>query len=278
MGNLQDEFKKELKMETRVTSDKNIFAVPLPEECEAWEVSGVDMFYVSNVEDEYFGKLNGKYVYSIPRGASVKRRKIDMATRKYMVRDGKFVYEDVSVPSESKVIVSEEMLGLPYKYKSDGYGYVDNFVKREKRCDDNGNLSGVQVRKYIYIVKKENLFPVNQTALVVSVKNMKNYDGSGYLTWNMGTIFLHVIPYNPNAKYTGSRVLKTGTTLDYSSEVSEIVYYWQYGCRFIPDISLCDVGDENLVMKPTITGYMDYNAVELLSLADREVYGQEEVK
>ena len=43
---------------------------------------------------------------------------------------------------------------------------------------------------------------------------MKNYSGIGLTTWDYGVIFVHVIPYNPNSQYVGTKILKTAKTTD----------------------------------------------------------------
>lgn len=263
MGNLQDLFVKELKSNIKVCS-KDIYKVPLPNEVSKWYVSGTDLYAVRGIEDRYFSALNKSIVRRVPRGYVVKRRKVDKATRSFM-RDGegKYVYENVSIPNGSMVIVSNKNLNLPYKYKAqEGYGYVD-FVKSKGEID------------YLYIVPKKVLYRVNQTALAISVKNMKNYCGMGYTTWDMGSLFIHVIPYNPNSNYIGSRILKTGHTLDYSKEINALVSYWEK-VQLIPDIKLCKLSDGvNIIMKPTSVGYTDYVPVEILSMGDKEIYGED---
>lgn len=244
---------------------KDIYKIPLPEEVSGWYVSGTEIYGVRGVEKQYYSDLNKSFVRRLPRNMVAKRRVIDKATRGFKTNeDGSYVYEEYKVPSGSLVVISEKEIHLPYSeyLKSvDGYGYIDFSMSK----------SGLE---YMYVLPKSVLYKVNQTALVLSVKNMKNYSGMGYTTWDMGKIFLHIIPYSPNAQYIGSKVLKTGHTLDYTQEVKSIVDYWQ-NVGVIPNIALCKLQDDtNLVTSPTIVGYDEYNPIESLSLSDKEVYGE----
>lgn len=244
---------------------KDIYKIPLPESSKDWFISGTDLFAVKDIEDEYFSKLNKTFVYKVPSNNRIASRKIDKAKRSFMRdEEGKFVYEDVEVPVGSIAVTSKESVGLPYKYSVKGFGYVD-FV------EENGTI-----KEYIYIIPRKYLYKVNQTALVISVKNMKNYSGMGYTTWSMGKIFLHVIPYKPNSSYIGSKVLKTGFGLDYSKELQEIVQFWMK-IGLVPNLVLTSLySGENLALKATDVGYEEYVPVETLSLGDRDIYGAQE--
>lgn len=264
MDTLESSFIKEFKKNLRARSiRKDIFSVPIPDI--GGTVTGCDVFVVKGLEDSsgLYQGLEGLVVEKPPKGVKVAKRKASIVTRDF-VRDknGDFIYENVSIPKGSMVIVSTKKLGLPYKYECEekGFGYID-FV----------NIRGKT--KYMYIVPKKHIYKANQTALALSVKNMKNYIGAGYVTWDYGVIYLHVIPYKPNSSYIGSKVLKTSISLDYSKEVQRIVDYWQQ-MGVLPNIKLCNTESEgNLVVKSTAVGYEDYSPVEDVSLGDIEIYG-----
>ena len=166
-------------------------------------------------------------------------------------------------------VISDKKIDLPYKeYKypsKDGYGYVD-FI------DKNDSV------EYIYVLPKTVLYKINQTALVLSVKNMKNYWGRGIMTWVMGTVFLHIVPYKPNSQYIGSKILKTGYTLDYSTEIGKLLTYWQE-IGVVPNITLTTLSDgTNLALKDTVVGYESYIPVDSMAYGDKEVYGGDVVE
>lgn len=270
MRTVEDVFIREFKQAVSNVGFKDIFKIPLPEVTKQWYVSGTELYVVRGVEAQYYSLLNNTVVKRLPRGTVAKRRVVDKSTRGYKTdAQGKFEYEDYVVPNGSIVVISQVQLGIPYKgYKTadkDGYGYID-FVQQ------GGTV------EYMYVVPATKLYKINQLALALSVTNMKNYMGSGYVTWNSGTIFLHIIPYNPNAKYVGSRILVTKYNTDFKVEISEILNFWQ-ASGVIPNIQLSALSDgSNLVLKPTMAGYESYLPVESTAIGDKEIYGESENK
>ena len=263
--NLIKEFKRNIRSR-RVS--KNIYNIDLPEDVKKWKVSGTDVFLIKGISEEAGGlycRLNGTLASKIPSGFVPAKRKIDLVTKSF-VRDenNRFVYEDIKIPTGSIVVISKVNLDLPYRYKSneEGFGYID-FISNGKD------------REYLYYIPKKYVYLTHQTALALSVKNMKNFTGSGYVTWDSGVIYLHVIPYKPNAKYVGTKILKTGHTLNYAKEITSIVDYWVEK-DIVPNIVLCNTEESgNLVLKETSVGYDTYNPVEEFSLADVEIYGSD---
>lgn len=266
MRNLEECFVREFKREIRLLGNKDIYSVPLPDEVKSWKVSGTEQYRVFGIDEEYFSNLNDTIVNRIPKGFEVKRRVIDKVHRSYKKdNDGNYVYEKYVIPSGSTAVTSKVNLSLPYKTYLNppkGFGYVD-FVEGK---------DGVS---FIYVIPNDYLYKINQTALAVSVKNMKNYQGIGYLTWDSGVIYLHIIPYNPNSQYIGTKILKTGMSLDYIKDMHTISDYWE-NVGFMPKIKFCALQTgENLALKPTITGYSEYNPVESICIGSKELYGAE---
>ena len=265
--NLESIFVREFRESVKPAGYKDIYSIPLPAECKNWYVSGTELYSVKGIEEPYFKNLNKTVVKRLPRDKKAQKRKIDPKSRSFARDDeGNFIYEDVVVPSGSIIVLSEERIGLPHERKhtpSPGFGYIDFIMSEEKL-------------EYMYIVPKDYLYRVHQTALAMSVKNMKNYEGCGYLTWEKGTIYLHIIPYNPNSSYTGTKILKTAYTLNFSSEIKLLLSYWQ-NANLIPNITLCELQDgSNLVLRPTVVGYEDYEPVDTLPLNDKEMYTGED--
>lgn len=258
---------QEFKNSVKEVGYKDIFKIPLPDSVKNWYVSGTELYGVRGIEVEEFEGLNKTIVRKLPKGMIVKQRVIDKVSRSFKRdEDGNYIKQDYRTPTGSIVVISNTNLKLPYSWwvsPKDGYGYVDF------------NITSDGEKEYIYVLPRSVLYRVNQTALVISVKDMKNFSGMGYKTWRNGKIFLHVIPYNPNSSYTGSKVLKTGYSLNYDNEISEIVTYWQKS-GVIPEIVLCELEDgTNLCLKQTTVGYDEYEPIEMLPLSDKEVYGEE---
>lgn len=264
MKTLEECFIREFKREVRLLGNKDVYSIPLPKEVEAWDVSGAEKYRVFGVETEHFSQLNDKIVKRIPKGYEARRRVIDKVNRSYKRdKEGNFVYEKYQVPAGSTVVTSTINLSLPYNVYVNppkGFGYIDF-------------INGKNGTEFIYVIPNEYLYKIHQTALALSVKNMKNFQGTGYLSWDSGTVYLHVIPYNPNAQYIGTKILKTGIGLDYIKDFHLISDYWE-SVSFIPPVKLCALSTgENLVLKPTVVGYEEYTVVDMLSVGKREVLG-----
>jgi len=262
---LEGIFISEFRREVANVGYKNIYNVPLPPNWSG-KVSGTEIYAVRGIEVDYYRNLNRSLVRKLPSNYTAKRRIIDKATRGFAKdSDGQYVYEDFPKPSGSMIVVSKRRIDLPYseykkKVSNEGYGYIDFIESKD----------GIE---YLYVIPKSVLYHVNQTALVLSVKNMKNFSGSGYVTWDSGVIFLHIIPYNPSARYEGSIVLKTGYSLDYNDDIKALLSYWK-SVNFIPDIQLCALSDgTNLALKGTSVGYDSYIPVDSLAVGDKEIYG-----
>lgn len=270
MASLEQVFIKEFKRNIRSMSiSKNIYEVPLPKALDEWGISNSEIYAIKGIvssESGYFSGLNNSLVAKPATGVAIKKRKVDLVNRNFARdKDGRFIYEDVKIPKDSVVVISDKNLNLPYGYKcaEEGFGYID-FV-----------MNGL-TKEFLYYVPKKYLYLTHQTALALSVKNMKNFCGKGYVTWKYGTIYLHVIPYRHTRSYVGTKILKTGHTLNYEKEVKEIVDYW-IANDIIPNISLCNtIAEGNLVLKDTIRGYDDFEPIEEFSLKHIEIYGSSE--
>ena len=264
---LEDIFISEFKSSTMNTNWRGIYNIPLPPECSKWAVSGTEVYAVKGITDTNYSALDKKLVSRRPSGYVAKRRKINKGNRTFLQDEkGNYVYEDFAVPNKSIVVVSDINIDLPYleykkKVTKEGYGYID-FIDRGNRKVD-----------YLYVLPKSVLYRANQTALALSVKSMKNFSGRGYVTWNDGIIYLHIIPYKPNSKYEGTKILKTGFTLNYSKEVNTLLNFWQQQ-GVLPALSLCGLVDgRNIAIRETNVTYDSWLPVESIALSDKEIYG-----
>lgn len=266
MRTLEENFIKEFKQTYYKGNCSNIYEVPVPELDIG--VSGTDIFAIKGIEKEHYSLLNNTLVRKVPKGYKVKRRKIDKIHRSFQKdATGKYVYEDFPIPRNTIAVLSDKNIELPYsEYKSmskDGYNYVD-FVGGPKNKD------------FIYTIPTNVLYKVHQTALVISERNMKNYSGWGFRLFHYGLVYLHVIPYNPNSAYTGSKVLCTKGSRNYKTEIAKIVGNWINTGLLVP-FELGELSDgSNLTTAKTQVGYETYEPVESLALSDMQVYGEDE--
>ena len=258
MRSLEDIFIKEFKDEIRGSShNKDIYSLPLPIECNDWYVSETDLYKVADIDVQYFDALNGAYVSGLKKGVKPVRRVIDRATRDYAVdKNGNIKTEDVVIPAKSIVILSDVKIKLPYEIyikptkEYAGYLYID-FI-----TGSDGNVY------YMYAIPAEKLHKVNQTALAISMKNMKSYDGMKYLTWERGTVFVCVIPYKPGKEYVATKILVTRVGLDYSNELNILLNFWQR-TGVIPDLLLTETEYGDNLAKAGI--YISYDSYDELS-------------
>lgn len=264
MASLESIFIRELKSAITLQGSKDIYSIPLPSTYD-WVIDGREALAIKGIEDEYYSKLNGKTVYRVPN-SQVGKRIIDPVTRDFKKdENGVYIMQPYVIPKSCYVIASSEVLGLPFKYSSKfgNFDYVDFVTSSSGKTE------------FLYAIPTKYLYKINQVALALSVKSMKNYQGMGYTTWDKGVIFLHIIPYNPNCNYTGTRILFVGTSLNMSDRIKSIVDYWQE-IELIPTVSLCytEMG-ENLILKQTSIGYDSYEPLDLVSIGDREFYGSD---
>lgn len=271
MRTLEECFIKEFKAAYFTGSCTNIYNVPVPDLSDGKTIeliSGSELYAVKGIEKEHYKELNQTIVKKLPSGFVAKRRKIDKVTRGFLRdNDGNPVYEKFPTPKNTQVVLSKNPINLPYqdyKFQSkDGYNYID-FV--------DGSFG----REYMYTLPTSVLFKVHQTALVLSVKNMKNYWGSGFRLFRYGLVYLHVVPYKPNAEYVGSRVLCTKYGLSYKEEINKIFQHWRNLGIVVP-LEYAQLQDgTNLAVTKTQVGYTDYTPVDTLALSDTQVYGESE--
>ena len=197
--NLIKEFKRNI---SRNNSYPNVFQLPVPESLS--NAKSVNKPAISKIPlgVEYFEDLNDEILEVRPRGTQFKRRFIKSDGSFRTDKEGNFLTEDV-----------------PYNYEfPEGYGYVDYL--------DTNDGNGKTVRKFIYFLPAEFIYPLNMNALVLSSKTLKGYEVSTVQTWREGKVFLGVIPYKPNRTYTNTRILAIKRGLDFSGEVAELIKHW----------------------------------------------------
>lgn len=257
---LDELFEKELK--TRIGKMYGgIDKVPLPKGLDGKDIVKEEKVAIKGIEDEFYSKLNKELVVPLSRGDKIRKRVIDKATRAFKVdKFGDTIYEDYSPPIGSIVIKTSISLNLPYKYntKEDGFDYIDFIEVGEDLI-------------YLYAIPKKYLYMVNQTALAVSVRTMQDFDGSSYRTWDMGKIYLHIIPFKPKRVYKETIILAVGTYTNYDDEIRRIISYWQEE-NFIPELALCQSEfGENLIIEQ-LENKVDYyyTPVDATSLAEKE--------
>lgn len=224
------EFENMMRIRKGATGALELSAVPMPQEAANYFViEKRDKVFVTNIEDEYYGRLNNSENLLWGRSA-LARRKFDYKGE-YMMKNGNYIYQDIVCPTECTAIISDLSIGVPLKYKpSEKFEYVDMIVKK----DTDGN----EQRKYVYIVPKKYCFKLNQTALVLSWNKLRVfYSGVALALQNGHVLYMYIIPYKPSDQLKNYRILHCKTTDDYSEEIMLLKNFWlQTGVIFNPDL------------------------------------------
>jgi hypothetical protein len=208
---------------------------------------------VDGITDEKYSRLNGTTVERY-NSSKLPVPKHEKYTHKIVRNDnGDIQYELKDKPSPNSIpVLSTISLGLPYKYtpNNEGLGYAS-------RLPD---------KRFGYYIPDEYLYPIHLTALVVSSRNnMKAYVGESLLTYEMGHIFVGIIPFNGKINYVNTTVLQVKASMDWSNEI-RLLKEQLMSTGVIPltgalDDSSIPVSDPDMV----------YTPVDELSLAEQRM-------
>ena len=172
---------------------------------------------ISGLDEEYFGKLNGSEAL-LWGSSALRRRKFDYKGN-FIKKDGHFVLQDVPCPHDCVAVISPTSIGVPNDFKSKiGCQYVDMITKHTDKGD---------MHRFVYIVPKKVCYPINQTALVLSWNKLRRfYQGIQISLQNGASLYMYVIPYNPNSHAHNYRILHCKTSVDYTNEIVALKNYW----------------------------------------------------
>jgi len=217
-------------------------------------------YYIRGLEDETFGSLNGQLV--VEMGSLVPELSVfDRAGKRKKDVHGKPLKERPRAANGSMFIRTSQKVDIPFKFSEQEtpFSYADAWV------------DAPDGRKYVYAVPKSNLFRVNLTALVVSTKKVKAYYGHTFKTWHYGQITVAVIPYNPSAKYSNTRILKVGVGVDYDADIKKYIDGLILK-GIVPDVGkyATDGGLNNLVFGTISPDHDNYVAESILALSEEK--------
>lgn len=217
-------------------------------------------YIIDGIEDEVFSKLNGAQVQDL--GKIVPELSVfDARGKRKTDVNGNVVKNKAKLPKGSLFIRADRKVDIPFKYadQETDYGYADAWVEAPDGL------------KYVYAVPKSTLFRVNMTALVVSSKHVKAYNGYTLKTWHYGQITIAVIPYNVSAKYTNTNILVIGTGIDYDSLIKEYISRLEKK-GIVPKIEYfgIDSGLNNLVFGTIAPSYSEYSVRSELALSEEK--------
>lgn len=196
----------------------NIYSLKLPKSfLEKAHISKSKLVNIQGIEDDYFRRLNETNAILWSKPTLKKRRFLHDGT---FLRDkeGNFVFfKEKPLPQHCVAVISEKAIGVPTKHKSD-CEYID-YIDQE----DKG-------RRFIYVLPRKYCHLVNQTALVIAPRPLRSYYWGMSVYFKTGhLVYLYVIPLRSFNKDVEKpyRVIKTGTSIDYNEEISEILNAWK---------------------------------------------------
>ena len=178
--------------------------------------------YVKGISEPYFDKLN-KTVVNVEKRQAWTKKEYDQYG-KVLMRNGKPVLKDITIPMDSIVVSTTVNIELPNvktigvskrKYvPSDGYLYVDYEIK-----------NGVKV--FYYAIPKVYVYKLNLCALILTKNTYRRaYKGYKIALQNGSYIYIYVIPYNPN-RAVSYRLLGIKASPNFNNEIKTIVQWWQ---------------------------------------------------
>lgn len=146
------------------------------------------------IKEKFFERLNNTEVQLLLGKTVLPKRQVKSDGQFRKDAQGKYVTEQVLVPSGSVPVVSGLSIGLKRFVVTDGvkrewkvpkgFKYVDYFEQNGKRW-------------YIYILPKGYVYRVNMNALIVSYNKLRTYYHGARLAMQNGTyLYLFVAPYS----------------------------------------------------------------------------------
>lgn len=185
---------------------------------------------VSGITDKYYKALNGKRVYPYKK----QRVKHNIYFNSGEVRDTIVT----QVPTDCVPVLSDTILGLPADHKPSDLrlDYLD-YIK----------IGGVT--HYIYVIPKENLEPIKETAMVATETRRSNHYGGYQVTLKNGyKVYLLIMDYKTtllentriNVILKSEGLIDIGTVegyIDFLSRVGMGHSFEEFGGEFLTEIS-----------------------------------------
>lgn len=213
------EFNAMMYQRKGATGQVNLNDIPLPNGAEKHLfVETRDKVRIIGIQEEYFSKLHDTEALLWGR-KQLYRRKFDYQGKFLVGKDGKYELQEVTCPQECVAVISKESIGVPNTFKSKEQScYVDMITRKTPNGEQH---------RFVYVIPKKYCYKIKQTALVLSWNKLRRfYQGIGLAMQNGSTLYMYVIPYNPNSTVHNYRVLHCKTSVDYTHEITVIKDFW----------------------------------------------------
>lgn len=206
---------------------------------------------VRGIKESFFDKLNDVEVQLVTTPILVKRQVLSDSSFR-VDKNGDYVFTQVPVKQGFVAVHSNKSIGLRNRIEvngverkhtpTEGFRYVDFF-----------ELNGE--RRYIYLIPKENVYPLSLCALIITPNTHRNfYKGCKVALQNGHYLYLYVIPYKAGKETRGYRVLGVKPSTIFDVEVKKLLQYWMR-ISVIFDLNLTAL--ENQVGGEINVGIMD---------------------
>lgn len=214
-------FVKEFDMMVRELSavrTADIFSLPVPD---SFSLSKMDTSFeqvtFQGIEVDYYSKLNGTVAYLLSRPKLV-RKKYNSNGDYVKDKDGKYFTEEVVVHNDCVAVLSKVKIGVPNKFKSEGFEYVDLYVSESESKKE---------LYYIYIIPRQYVYKLNLCALCLAFDRPKKlYGGCQVYLYSGHKVYLYIAPYKVSSVARNYRVFTVKPTLDLQKEYKDLLTFW----------------------------------------------------
>ena len=245
------EFKQYVRMNYRGWAVKDLSLKPM-NDIPAKDGKPTQFFMVKGIQDERYSRLNGTVVEGYTANRLPQPVLAEYSHTPLRNKEGRVRYEYSDRPANSMPVLSKQNLILPYGYTptEPGLKYSMHF----------------ETGQYGYYLPEKYLYKINLTALVISGRNnVKSYYGQSLLTFEMGTIFIGVVPFSGRVDYVNTVVLGVEPDDNWEKEI-QLLPGALVGMGVIPvpgALDGCETPVSNLDMQ--------YRRVEELSVGDQKL-------
>ncbi|MGF2715376.1 hypothetical protein ACQUY5_24495 [Bacillus cereus] len=241
---------KQLMMELRSETRFTVKQLPSPFS----KPTLLNKVFIKGIEDEKYGKLNGKYAVI---------RKNNSIVRNVYHNNGEKKAETTYTAKEGNaIIITTENLQLPYRYRP-----TDKALEYIDYRETNG------IRTFIYSIPKKYLYRTKQTALVLAQNTKRSHYGGLKLTLTNGhSIYLYIVSLGNVREREGNVALVTKTGNDYAVELQKLQEYWlQRGIIFPKNVLELEIpiGDTTNLGYKVLEAVEDYVGIDEFSISER---------
>lgn len=240
------EFKDMMNGRRSMSGSFNLVDIPIPNMSSLLTNLGKgEVCLVKGLSEDFFDKLNNSEVQILTSQILMKRQVLSDGTFR-VDSNGNYVFTQVPLKQGFVAIHSKKSIGLKRKVVingiekehklAEGFRYIDYFELKGER-------------RYIYTIPKENVYPLNLCALIITPNKHRHfYKGCKLALQNGNYLYIYVIPFKNGRETRGYRVIGTKASPYFDIEVNKLLSHWmQLGIIFDLNMTALEnqVGGEN---------------------------------